>query len=108
MQLYNTKIKYYNDYQNEINNDNDYFNNNDINNINNNNEINNINNNNNEIRNKFKFFFNKNNFRNKILNKLTFKLTKGQLDAINDIINDLKSGKPMNRLIQGVIKKKIY
>ncbi len=35
------------------------------------------------------------------VSKLPFELTKGQKDAINDISLDLKSGKLMNRLIQG-------
>ncbi len=33
--------------------------------------------------------------------KLAFELTDGQKSAINDICADLKSGKPMNRLVQG-------
>ena len=36
-----------------------------------------------------------------MVKKLPFKLTKGQKDALDDIINDMKSGKRMNRLIEG-------
>lgn len=36
-----------------------------------------------------------------IIKKLPFKLTKGQKDTLHDIIKDLKSGKRMNRLIEG-------
>ena len=38
---------------------------------------------------------------NEIEESLPYSLTKGQKDALNDIINDLKSDYPMNRLIQG-------
>lgn len=38
---------------------------------------------------------------NKIIKKLPYKLTNGQLAALDDIINDLKSNRAMNRLIQG-------
>lgn len=37
----------------------------------------------------------------KFIENLPFKLTKGQEKVISDIIKDLKSGKRMNRLIQG-------
>lgn len=36
-----------------------------------------------------------------LINSLPFKLTNSQFNAINEIKNDIKSGKPMNRLIQG-------
>ncbi len=38
---------------------------------------------------------------NKINSKLSFKLTEDQIKAFEDIVNDLKSNKVMNRLIQG-------
>jgi len=37
----------------------------------------------------------------RVINKLPFDLTKDQVRAIDDIINDLNSSKKMNRLIQG-------
>lgn len=36
-----------------------------------------------------------------LVKKLPFKLTKGQNDTLDDILKDLKSGKRMNRLIEG-------
>ncbi|OQB74181.1 MAG: ATP-dependent DNA helicase RecG [candidate division TA06 bacterium ADurb.Bin131] len=36
-------------------------------------------------------------------NLLPFKLTKDQKNAINDILNDMKSGKMINRLLQGEV-----
>ena len=36
-----------------------------------------------------------------LIKKLPFKLTDGQKNAINDIFNDLKNGKRMNRLLEG-------
>ena len=41
------------------------------------------------------------NLLDQIILKLPFKLTKDQELAINEIINDLKGSKPMNRLLQG-------
>ena len=38
---------------------------------------------------------------NSFIKKLPFKLTEGQNAAINDIFNDFKNGKRMNRLIEG-------
>ena len=37
----------------------------------------------------------------KFINSLPFELTKGQKDAINEILNDLHSTTPMQRLLQG-------
>ncbi len=36
-----------------------------------------------------------------IINDLPFKLTKAQLNVLEEIDNDMESGKPMNRLLQG-------
>ena len=38
---------------------------------------------------------------NSLIKKLPFKLTSGQKAAINDIFNDFKNGKRMNRLLEG-------
>ncbi len=38
---------------------------------------------------------------NEFINNLPFKLTTDQLNTVNDIFNDLKSNKRMNRLIEG-------
>ncbi len=37
----------------------------------------------------------------KLLNNLPYKLTNAQLRVLNEINNDMKSNKPMNRLVQG-------
>ncbi len=37
----------------------------------------------------------------KLYNSLPFKLTKDQIKVINEITDDMQSGKPMNRLLQG-------
>ncbi|MBE7709835.1 MAG: ATP-dependent DNA helicase RecG [Cyanobacteria bacterium SIG32] len=37
----------------------------------------------------------------KFINSLPFELTKGQKDAVNEILNDLNSENPMQRLLQG-------
>lgn len=37
----------------------------------------------------------------KFINSLPFELTKGQKDAVNEILNDLHSENPMQRLLQG-------
>ncbi len=37
----------------------------------------------------------------KFIDSLPFELTKGQKDAVNEILNDLHSGTPMQRLLQG-------
>ncbi len=42
-----------------------------------------------------------NNSFNEILNIFPFQLTEDQIKALTDIVNDLKSGKPMMRMIQG-------
>lgn len=38
---------------------------------------------------------------NDSINKLPYELTQAQLKAIDEMIHDLKSGRPMNRLLQG-------
>ena len=47
------------------------------------------------------YIFNKFSEVGEFIEKLPFKLTKAQSNVINEIIEDFKSGKPMNRLIQG-------
>ncbi len=37
----------------------------------------------------------------KVFEDLNFKLTRDQIKVINEIANDMKSGRPMNRLLQG-------
>ena len=50
---------------------------------------------------KSSFVINRNNKINELIDKLPFSLTKGQADAVQQIIEDLSSGYIMNRLLQG-------
>ena len=46
-------------------------------------------------------FIDHGNLAKKLLNGLPFALTRGQQDAVQDIVGDMKRSQPMNRLLQG-------
>ena len=57
----------------------------------------------NDIKNNYNLKFNmkENSLVNKFIKSLPFELTKAQKNAINEILNDLNSQKPMRRLLEG-------